>query len=203
MSVPKRLRFEIFRRDNHCCRYCGAPAKASPLTVDHVLPIALGGQDTPDNLVTACMDCNSGKAASNPDEILVDDVAEDARRWSAALEQASAIRQRSLAEEERRLVAFTTDWSLYVAGFNGIPHYLPADWESSLARFYRLGLTEADVLDAVRVTGRKKNLYRPDGWRYFCGVCWSQLRELQQAATEIVRAGEEPVSYPQVFPKPE
>lgn len=26
MSVSKRLRFEILRRDNHACRYCGATA---------------------------------------------------------------------------------------------------------------------------------------------------------------------------------
>jgi 5-methylcytosine-specific restriction endonuclease McrA len=32
--IPRRLRFEILRRDGHTCRYCGAQAPDVPLTVD-------------------------------------------------------------------------------------------------------------------------------------------------------------------------
>src|SRR6185369_3226628 len=61
MAVSKRLRFEILRRDNHTCRYCGRSAPEVKLTVDHVKPEALGGRTEPDNLVAACSDCNAGK----------------------------------------------------------------------------------------------------------------------------------------------
>lgn len=64
MAVSKRLRYEVLRRDNHTCRYCGATAPDVPLRVDHVTPVALGGTDTPDNLVTACEPCNSGKSST-------------------------------------------------------------------------------------------------------------------------------------------
>ncbi|WP_075737496.1 HNH endonuclease [Streptomyces acidiscabies] len=64
MAVSKRLRYEILRRDNHTCRYCGASAPDVPLRVDHVTPVALGGTDTPDNLVAACEPCNSGKSST-------------------------------------------------------------------------------------------------------------------------------------------
>lgn len=64
MAVSKRLRFEILRRDNHTCRYCGASAPATPLRVDHVVPAALGGSDHPSNLVTSCEPCNSGKTST-------------------------------------------------------------------------------------------------------------------------------------------
>ncbi|AWN05089.1 HNH endonuclease [Gordonia phage Easley] len=40
MAVSKRLRYEILRRDNHTCRYCGATAPDVPLTVDHVVPVS-------------------------------------------------------------------------------------------------------------------------------------------------------------------
>src|SRR5438045_4098958 len=64
--ISKRLRYEILRRDNHACRYCGATAPDTPLTVDHVVPTALGGGDDPTNLVTACADCNGGKTSTTP-----------------------------------------------------------------------------------------------------------------------------------------
>ena len=57
MAVTKRMRFEILRRDNHACRYCGATAPDVKLVVDHVTPVALGGTDSPDNLVASCAAC--------------------------------------------------------------------------------------------------------------------------------------------------
>lgn len=48
MSVTKRLRFEVLRRDGYKCRYCGLEASATELQVDHVTPVALGGSDQPD-----------------------------------------------------------------------------------------------------------------------------------------------------------
>ncbi len=50
-------------RDRFRCHYCGAPAPDVQLHVDHVVPVALGGATTADNLVTACTDCNLGKGA--------------------------------------------------------------------------------------------------------------------------------------------
>jgi hypothetical protein len=89
MTVSRRLRFEILRRDGHACRYCGAMAPDTKLTVDHVIPVALGGSDEPSNLVTACADCNAGKTSISPDSGLVEDVASDALRWARAIEQSA------------------------------------------------------------------------------------------------------------------
>jgi hypothetical protein len=83
MAVSKRLRFEIFRRDIYTCHYCGASAPDVVLTVDHILPKTLGGTDLPDNLVTACTECNSGKSSTQPDRNLVSEVRREAERWQA------------------------------------------------------------------------------------------------------------------------
>lgn len=57
-----KTRFEIFKRDNFSCSYCGRSAKDGvQLHVDHIKPVAGGGDDTPDNLTTACLECNLGK----------------------------------------------------------------------------------------------------------------------------------------------
>jgi len=59
-------RKNILKRDNHRCQYCGASKK--PLTVDHVIPKERGGEDSWENLVTACVDCNSKKGNRTPEE---------------------------------------------------------------------------------------------------------------------------------------
>jgi hypothetical protein len=61
-----RLRFQILKRDNFTCRYCGQYAPNVILEVDHVIPVCEGGTDDPDNLVTACMACNQGKEGLRP-----------------------------------------------------------------------------------------------------------------------------------------
>ena len=62
-SIPKRLRQEIFRRDMYKCQFCQGEFSASELTIDHLVPLALGGLDEMINYVTCCRTCNSQKAA--------------------------------------------------------------------------------------------------------------------------------------------
>jgi len=69
MALSKRQRFSILRRDNFTCRYCGAKAPDVQLHVDHKKPVALGGDDHPANLVTACVGCNAGKSATPLDGV--------------------------------------------------------------------------------------------------------------------------------------
>lgn len=58
-------RFAVFERDEFTCQYCGRNVKGHKvvLVVDHVNPKKRGGEDALDNLVTACVQCNSGKRA--------------------------------------------------------------------------------------------------------------------------------------------
>lgn len=59
-----RLRFEIFKRDNFTCQYCGRNVKSDniKLNTDHIIPRSKGGKDTAENIVTCCEECNLGKA---------------------------------------------------------------------------------------------------------------------------------------------
>ena len=54
----------FFLRDRFTCQYCGEAFPASALTFEHVIPRSRGGRTTWSNIVTACMPCNTGKAAS-------------------------------------------------------------------------------------------------------------------------------------------
>ena len=59
-------RKNILRRDGHRCQYC-ARTDAS-LTVDHLLPKSRLGEDSWENLVTACVECNNRKGDRTPEE---------------------------------------------------------------------------------------------------------------------------------------
>ena len=50
------------------CHYCRQPTPASELTMDHIVPMALGGKSTKGNLVPACKQCNTQKKQLLPME---------------------------------------------------------------------------------------------------------------------------------------
>lgn len=61
-SLTKKQRFEVFKRDNFTCQYCGCKAPDSVLNVDHIKPVSKGGTNDTLNLITSCFSCNSGKS---------------------------------------------------------------------------------------------------------------------------------------------
>ncbi len=75
-GISKKTRFEVFKRDKFTCQYCGKKAPDVVLHIDHIKPVAAGGKSDILNLVTACLDCNSGKGA----RILTDNAVLDAQR---------------------------------------------------------------------------------------------------------------------------
>lgn len=58
-----KMRFEVFKRDNFTCQYCGRNVKEDKikLHLEHIIPSSKGGGDTLNNLTTSCTDCNLGK----------------------------------------------------------------------------------------------------------------------------------------------
>ncbi|MDH6199220.1 DNA-directed RNA polymerase subunit RPC12/RpoP [Mycobacterium frederiksbergense] len=179
MAVSKRLRFEILRRDNHTCRYCGGTPPDVILTVDHVIPVALGGSDDPHNLVAACKDCNAGKTSSNPDAPLVDTVADDALRWAAAMKQAA---------EERKLNNNTAIYEAVVQAWSSFRrNQIPGDYRETIDQFLNAGLPADDIVQMAHVADAKPSIY--NRWAYFCGCCWKRIEQMQERAQEIVGAG--------------
>lgn len=85
-AIGTRVRFEVLRRCNFACYYCGTPAAfgAKRLQMDHVIPVTLGGTNAPWNLVAACWDCNAGKANGVPDPDLIRRVREDYCAYAAS-----------------------------------------------------------------------------------------------------------------------
>jgi hypothetical protein len=185
-KVPRRLRYEIFRRDNFACRYCGRTPPEVQLTVDHVTPRALGGTNDPSNLVTACADCNGGKSSVPPDAAIVDDVAADALRWARAKQVAAEEIRRNSAGRLTDLDDLSRHWtSLF-------PRNLPilsAVERQQLSRWMDAGVPAEQLFQLMEVTAAKQGLAYGSRWPYFAGCVWNTLRRLDERATELIAQG--------------
>lgn len=183
MPVSKRLRYEVLRRDNHTCRYCGGTPPDVALTVDHVIPITLGGTDDPNNLVAACRDCNSGKSASNPDQPLVEDVAADALRWRDAMQKAAelAFEQQAARDDNRRWV--DREWTAWGDSERRV-YDRPSDWPLTVDQLIAAGLDVTDIFEAIKEAMMRN--YVDDRWRYTCGILYRTLERRQKTAQELL-----------------
>lgn len=96
-AIPKKVRFEVLKRDKFTCQYCGAQAPDVVLNIDHIKPISKGGTNEISNLITSCFDCNSGKS----DIELSDDTA--IKKQKAQLD---------MLQERREQLEMMREWQL-------------------------------------------------------------------------------------------
>lgn len=54
-------RMNVFLRDDFTCQYCGTRKHTKDLTFDHVIPRSQGGGTNWENIVSACVACNTRK----------------------------------------------------------------------------------------------------------------------------------------------
>lgn len=100
-NIPKKVRFEVFKRDKFTCQYCGAKAPDAVLHVDHIQPVSKGGTNDIMNLVTSCDSCNGGKS-----NVLISD--------SSAIDKQRA--QLEAMEERRQQIDMMVEWRKSLAG---------------------------------------------------------------------------------------
>jgi hypothetical protein len=65
-------RIKVYERDAYKCRYCEKQLTRFTATLDHVTPVAEGGDNAFGNLVTACLGCNSRKHKRPVGDFLVE-----------------------------------------------------------------------------------------------------------------------------------
>jgi 5-methylcytosine-specific restriction endonuclease McrA len=67
-TTVKLNRRNLFARDQNRCQYCGKKFPTSELSLDHVIPRSYGGPSTWENIVCACVSCNTKKGGRLPEE---------------------------------------------------------------------------------------------------------------------------------------
>lgn len=119
-DIGKKVRFEVFKRDKFTCQYCGRMAPDVILEVDHIRPVAEGGNNGMTNLITSCRDCNRGKG-----KVRLTDNAELKKQQDQLAELATKREQmelmmqwrESLLEFEREKVLYAKDYFESLTGF--------------------------------------------------------------------------------------
>lgn len=170
--ISTRQRFEIFKRDGFTCQYCGATPPKAILHVDHINPVKLGGGNGELNLITACSNCNLGKAAvpltSHPVS-LAEKAADLAEREAQILGYAAIM---DAARDRVEQSAWRVAEVLKPGASDG---YSIANL-ASIKRFLQdLGIHE--VLEAADITNLRRARGSAAAFKYFCGVCWHKIKD--------------------------
>jgi len=170
--ISKKKRFEVFKRDGFVCQYCGAHPPSTILHVDHIDPVALGGSNEIDNLITSCQSCNLGKSATP-----LTDIPESLK------DKAIEIKERELqisgyqAEMQKKRDRINNEkWRIADVLVPGSPQDgMRKDWLLSIAMFTeKLGLFEC--IEAAEIANAKFPRNASKMFSYFCGICWTKLR---------------------------
>lgn len=172
-SISKKARFEIFKRDGFTCQYCGAHPPGVLLHIDHIHPVAKGGTNEDENLITSCEPCNLGKGAG-----LLADVPKSIKQKAIELGEI----ERQLAgyqaiQRARRERLDEESWEvaeIYMKHF-GIKTILKVDRQSIRSFIEKLGVVE--VLSAMEKAVATKSNSEYSAFKYFCGICWNKARE--------------------------
>lgn len=185
MAVSKKKRFDVFKRDGFACRYCGHKPPEAVLEVDHVHPVSKGGNDETTNLITSCFDCNRGKAAGLLSEIPPTLAGEMERRKEAAeqVKEYNRFLKKLRKDEDAAILRIAESWDSMTWRASGIEvdtRDFSNDCKRSIRTFLRR-LPEMEVVDAIEIAVAKKGFNPEVGdtqlWKYFCGICWSKIKE--------------------------
>lgn len=186
-SIPKKTRFEVFKRDKFTCQYCGRSAPDVILEVDHIDPVANGGSNDVLNLVTACSECNRGKGARTLD----DDAVVKAQRRQ--LEQLESRReqiemmyewQKSLIDQDEDECNAVNELIFDITGFYASEFGI----DKLRKHIRRFGYPV--VLEAARIAFTQYEHGTDDEWCYafdkIGGICFNMThRRCSQCASKV------------------
>lgn len=171
-ALSKKVRFEVFKRDSFTCQYCAAKPPKVPLEVDHIVPVCKGGKNHIDNLITACFDCNRGKAGNELTSI-PKTILEKSEGKKIALQQYKEYQK--ILSAERLQMESDIDLVEYVFSSVFIDWSFNQKFRLSVKKFINeLGI---DIVIESMETACNR-IYKSDkALSYFCGICWTQIRE--------------------------
>ena len=67
---PKEVRERVYAKADGKCALCGRKLLYEEMTLDHIVPLAMGGADIEKNLQCTCYACNSFKGSILPEDFM-------------------------------------------------------------------------------------------------------------------------------------
>lgn len=172
--ISQKVRFEIFKRDHFTCQYCGSTPPKVVLEVDHILPVSKDGGNDDGNLITSCFNCNRGKGKNELTSIAP---SIEQRTIIAAEKEKQYIEFKKLNEKIEKRICNEVNKieDLYCLFY---PTYSLNDtFKFGTIRKFIKALGYTEVYDAMSIAC-SKNKPANDTTKYFCGICWSKIREV-------------------------
>ncbi len=182
--ITPKIRFETFKRDGFTCRYCGRKTPQVVLEVDHVVPVAEGGTDDPENLVTSCFECNRGKGATLLESLAPGvDIHEQTvllLERDLQLREYNAVKAKQREREDGDIADLYDFWDSIAPG--GKAGKLP--FEHILRKWLRVFAAE-DIKDAMEIAMRQKGSWT--GAKYLSGILrnWANQRGIEAGDDEV------------------
>lgn len=174
-AISKKTRFEVFKRDGFTCQYCGSHPPAVILHVDHIDPVANGGSNDQDNLVTSCESCNQGKS-----DRLLSDIPQSLQDKAALIvEREEQIKgyQRVMNDRRQRIEDECMEVVDVYERFN--EGYTLNDASLVTVRRFIEKLGMHEVVGAMERAYSNTKIRKGQEFKYFCGICWSKIRGAQ------------------------
>lgn len=172
-AVTKKTRFEIFKRDQFTCQYCGRSTPLVVLELDHIIPVSKDGGNEDENLITSCFDCNRGKSDNLLDQVippLLD-------KMPAMIEKEAQLKEynKLLKSIKKRRKAGVKKVEAFIIEYFGLS--FSDSFTPSVEEFIdKLGLEV--VLDNMEKACLR--LYQSSTCEhvlsYFCKMCWNQIK---------------------------
>ncbi|RKW71770.1 HNH endonuclease [Galactobacter caseinivorans] len=180
MAITKRLRFEILRRDGHTCQYCGGKAPDVTLHVDHLIPVALGGSNKPDNLVAACKDCNLGKSSMPADAPILEAVGAQAAAYALEMVDKMTTLRANFQESAQYIDDFDAAWKVWFSPSTSEPSPRPVNWRASIRRWHGMGVPFELLDEAIEIAMVKPGLKGDyPKFSYMAGIIWRRLNDIR------------------------
>ncbi len=173
MAISQKITFEVFKRDNFSCQYCGKKSPEVVLELDHIIPIKEGGGDNLENLMTSCFDCNRGKGkelletfreGTDPNEqaILLLERERQLKEYNEVLKQVRKRKEKDINE----LIKY---WESKIGT---IPNYAsPLGIMRNALNF----LPKEGIMEAIDICASSHRKQEDKNWgcsyrSYFCGI---------------------------------
>lgn len=171
-SISKTLRFEVFKRDQFVCQYCGSTPPAVVLELDHIQPVSKGGTDRIENLLTACFECNRGKSNGLISEIVL---SVEQKRVVLAEKEGQLRAYKRLLNQIKKRMESDID---YIEGALKL-HFPDRRFTQKLREEFRT--TFLPKLDAQQMReflfSAGSRFEDPERvMKYFFGMCWNKIK---------------------------
>lgn len=176
IPITKKMRFRVFKRDGFTCQYCGRKPPEVVLEIDHMIPVSANGDNSFDNLLSACFDCNRGKSNEALSELpatiahnleVIKERQEQVREYNKHLESSRKSLIKDIDAIECEFQTFFPD-CVFVDAFKF----------GSIKAFLEK-IPVGKMLDFMETAGyrtREQN-NATDTIKYFCGMCWRYIKE--------------------------